>query len=94
MKRYQPYIQPYLSAFLLGPLLMITEVIGEVMLPKMMALIINHGIAQRDNRYIFMMGIAMAATSLVMALGGIGGGGFFFLGGIFFFCDLRPGFFF
>ncbi len=89
MKRYQPYIQPYLSAFLLGPLLMITEVIGEVMLPKMMALIINHGIAQRDNRYIFMMGIAMAATSLVMALGGIGGAYFSSKASICFTSDLR-----
>ena len=48
MKRYQPYISPYISAFILAPVLMITEVLGEIMLPKMMSLIINNGVANRD----------------------------------------------
>ena len=34
MKRYWKYMKPYLSAFILGPVLMIIEVIGEVVLPK------------------------------------------------------------
>lgn len=89
MKRYKPYIQPYLSAFLLGPLLMITEVLGEIMLPKMMSLIINHGIAQRDKGYILMMGIAMVITALIMALGGIGGAYFSAKASICFTSDLR-----
>lgn len=89
MKRYKPYIKPYLSAFLLGPLLMITEVLGEIMLPKMMSLIINHGVAQRDTRYILWMGIAMAAVALVMALGGIGGAYFSAKASICFTSDLR-----
>lgn len=89
MKRYQPYIRPYLSAFLLGPLLMITEVIGEIMLPKMMSLIINYGVAQRDKGYIIMMGIAMAVTAVIMALGGIGGAFFSAKASICFTSDLR-----
>lgn len=89
MKRYQPYIKPYLSAFLLGPLLMITEVIGEIMLPKMMSLIINYGVAQRDKQYILMMGIAMAVTAVIMALGGIGGAYFSAKASICFTSDLR-----
>ena len=89
MKRYQPYIKPYLSAFLLGPLLMITEVIGEIMLPKMMSLIINYGVAQRDKQYILMMGIAMAVTEVIMALGGIGGAYFSAKASICFTSDLR-----
>ena len=59
MKRYKPYIRPYISAFILGPILMITEVLGEIMLPKMMSLIINNGVANRDKAYIIGMGIAM-----------------------------------
>ena len=30
---YKKYITPYLSAFILGPIFMIVEVIGEVLLP-------------------------------------------------------------
>lgn len=89
MKRYKPYIKPYLSAFLLGPLLMITEVLGEIMLPKMMSLIINRGVAQRDTRYILWMGIAMVFLALVMALGGIGGAYFSAKASICFTSDLR-----
>ena len=29
MKRYWKYVKPYLYAFILGPILMITEVVGE-----------------------------------------------------------------
>ena len=32
LKRYKKYITPYLSAFVIGPLMMLTEVAGEVML--------------------------------------------------------------
>ena len=35
MKRWYKYIKPYLSAFILGPLCMIIEVIGEVVMPKL-----------------------------------------------------------
>lgn len=45
MKRYKKYITPYLGAFLMGPLMMLTEVAGEVALPKLMSLIINNGVA-------------------------------------------------
>ena len=43
MKRYKKYMRPYLSAFIIGPLLMLTEVFGEIMLPKLMSMIINNG---------------------------------------------------
>lgn len=89
MKRYKTYIQPYLSAFLIGPLLMITEVIGEIMLPKMMSLIINYGVAKKDNGYILMMGAAMVVTALIMAAGGIGGAYFSAKASICFTSDLR-----
>ena len=52
MKKYWKYIKPYLFAFICGPLLMIVEVVGEVVLPKLMANIINNGIAQRNVGYI------------------------------------------
>ena len=73
MKRYGKYIKPYLWAFILGPVMMIIEVVGEVMLPAMMADIINVGAANHDVGYILYKGLMMAATAFVMMAGGIGG---------------------
>lgn len=89
MKRYRKYIKPYLPAFVLGPLLMMTEVLGEIMLPKLMSLIINNGVAQRDTGYIINMGLIMILTSLVMAVGGIGAAYFASKASICFTSDLR-----
>ena len=71
MKRYKKYITPYLGAFLMGPLMMLTEVAGEVALPKLMSLIINNGVAGRDTGYILKTGLLMAAVVVCMAVGGI-----------------------
>lgn len=38
------YIKPYLPYFILGPLCMIVEVIGEILMPRLLAYIINLGI--------------------------------------------------
>ena len=73
MKRYGKYIRPCWYAFILGPLLMLTEVFGEILLPKFMSMIINNGVADRDTGYIIRMGIIMVLTAIVMAAGGIGG---------------------
>lgn len=71
LKRYKKYITPYLSAFVIGPLMMLTEVAGEVMLPKFMSMIINNGVASRNVAYIGKMGTLMVLTVLFMAVGGI-----------------------
>ena len=89
MKRYWKYIKPYLPAFICGPLLMIVEVIGEVLLPKFMANIINIGAANRDVPYIVGMGALMVITALLMMLGGIGGAYFAAKASISFASDLR-----
>ncbi len=89
MKRYGKYIKPYLPAFILGPLLMLTEVLGEIMLPKLMSLIINNGVANRDMSYIISVGLIMILTSLIMAIGGIGGAYFSSKASICFTSDLR-----
>lgn len=89
MKRYKKYIKPYLSAFILGPIMMITEVVGEVMLPKLMSLIINNGIATRDVAYITKMGVLMLVVVALMAFGGIMGAYFASKASISFASDLR-----
>ena len=89
MKRYKKYIMPYLSAFICGPILMLTEVAGEIALPKMMSLIINNGVANRDTGYIIWMGVLMVVTALIMACGGIGAAYFAAKASISFTTDLR-----
>lgn len=89
MKQYGKYIKPYLPAFILGPVMMIVEVIGEVMLPAMMADIINVGAANRDIGYIIFKGLLMVATAFVMMAGGIGGAYFAVKAAMYFGRDLR-----
>ncbi len=43
MKRWFKYVKPYLKSFILGPLGMIVEVIGEMFMPILLAEIINRG---------------------------------------------------
>lgn len=89
MKRYLKYIKPYWYAFILGPILMITEVVGEVILPAYMAKIINIGAANRDVPYIVGTGITMIIIAFIMMAGGIGGAWFASKASISFGADLR-----
>lgn len=89
LKRYKKYITPYLSAFVIGPLMMLTEVAGEVMLPKFMSMIINNGVASRNVAYIGKMGALMVLTVLFMAVGGILGAYFSAKASISFTSDMR-----
>lgn len=89
MKRYAKYVKPYLSAFIIGPCLMLTEVFGDIWLPKMMSLIINNGVANHDSGYIIRMGLYMVLVALVMAVSGIGGAYFSSKASICFTSDLR-----
>ena len=89
LKRYKKYITPYLSAFVIGPLMMLTEVAGEVMLPKFMSMIINNGVASRNVVYIGKMGTLMVLTVLFMAVGGILGAYFSAKASISFTSDMR-----
>lgn len=74
MKRYWKYVRPYLSAFIIGPILMIVEVIGEVVMPRLLSNIIDNGVTGgRGTTYIITIGIAMVITALLMMAGGVGG---------------------
>ena len=68
---------------------MIVEVVGEVVLPRLMANIINVGAAQRNVPYIIGMGIVMVITAFLMMAGGIGGAYFAAKAAISFASDLR-----
>ncbi len=74
MKRYWKYVKPYLSSFIIGPILMIVEVIGEVVMPWLLSNIIDNGVdGKREISYIITMGVVMVITALCMMAGGTGG---------------------
>ena len=89
MKRYWKYVKPYLPAFIFGPLLMIVEVIGEVVLPKLMANIINVGVSDGSIGYIIGTGVMMLIVALLMMAGGVGGAYFGAKAAVSFSADLR-----
>ena len=89
MKRYWKYVKPYLPAFIIGPLLMIVEVIGEVVLPKLMANIINVGVTNGSVGYITGTGALMILVALLMMACGVGGAYFGAKAAVSFASDLR-----
>ena len=89
MKRYWKYVKPYLPYFIIGPLLMIVEVVGEVVLPALMAQIINVGAASHDIWYILKVGALMIVCALLMMAGGVGGAWFASKAAMNFGADLR-----
>ncbi len=88
MKRWSKYIKPYWPYFILAPLCMLIEVIGEIMMPRFLALIINEA---AKNGWSFSVGItlAMIGTAVVMMLGGVGGAYFGAKASVNFAADLR-----
>lgn len=92
MKIYAKYIKPYLYAFILGPILMIVEVIGEVVMPKLLQLIIDNGIGVDGTGnipYIIEIGVLMIITAMLMLAGGVGGAYFAIKASVNFAGDLR-----
>ena len=90
MKRYGKYIKPYLPYFILGPLCMIIEVIGEVIMPKLLATVINAAYAGELTTGTSLGAMAlMILTALVMMAGGIGGAYFATKASVNFAADLR-----
>lgn len=97
MKHYWKYIKPYTLYFILGPILMLTEVAGEIVLPTIMASMIDYGIgdatAGLGTGYIVWRAIIMLACIGIMICGGIGGHYFSIKAAVGFSADLRQGVF-
>ncbi len=85
---WSKYVKPYWPYFVLAPLCMLIEVIGEIMMPRFLALIINEA---AKNGWSFSVGItlAMIATAIIMMLGGVGGAYFGAKASVNFAADLR-----
>ncbi|MEE1356461.1 MAG: ABC transporter ATP-binding protein [Clostridia bacterium] len=90
MKRWFDYARPYLPFFIIGPLCMIVEVIGEVLMPKFLSLILNG--AQNGTLTVqssVMISLLMILAAVLMMAGGIGGAYFASKASVNYAADLR-----
>ncbi len=90
MKRWMKYIKPYMLYFILGPLCMIIEVIGEVLMPMYLAEVITGAVNKTltDSESLVVM-IKMIGTAVLMMIGGVGGSYFGAKASVNFAADLR-----
>ncbi len=90
MKRWYKYIKPYLPYFIIGPLCMVIEVIGEVIMPRLLATVINSansGVLTISTSLLTMLGLI--ACAVLMMAGGVGGAYFGTKASVNFAADLR-----
>lgn len=69
-------VKEYKRASLITPLFMILEVLMEMVIPYLMASIIDKGVDTGDIGHIYRVGVLMVAAALVGLFAGIGGGRF------------------
>ena len=74
MKKWLKYVKPYTKYFILGPLSMAVEVVGEIVMPFLLSVIINKAeagtLTVQNSLFI---GVLMVVVALLMMAGGIGG---------------------
>lgn len=89
MKLFLKYIKPYVYYYILGPIFMLVEVAGEIILPWLLSKIINVGAANHDVGYITRIGLVMVLVAVCMAVGGVLGAWFAANAAMNFGADLR-----
>lgn len=93
MKRWLKYVKPYTLYFILGPLCMIVEVIGEVLMPLFLSKIvgvIEKGVENGAKvEEIVWLCALMILTAILMMAGGVGGAYFGAKASVNFATDLR-----
>ncbi len=90
MKRWFKYVKPYITSFILGPLGMIVEVIGEMLMPLLLGMLID-GANDKTLTVGSSIGIAAALMGVVilMMTGGVAGAYFGSKASVNFAADLR-----
>ncbi len=71
MKKLLIYLKPYLKYCIIAPSAMVLEVILDLMLPKLMSVIIDDGVAGGDINLIIRMGVIMLAVLFVSGICGL-----------------------
>ena len=72
MKRLLSYAKPYRAATILAVICIVTEAFLELIIPMIMADMVDIGVANGDRQYIFMKGLQMAVCAVAAMLLGTG----------------------
>lgn len=70
LKKLAPYIGEYKKETILSPVCIAIEVIMEVILPMLMAMVIDNGVNVGDMNYVLKMGLLMLVVAFVSLAGG------------------------
>ncbi|WP_151735050.1 ABC transporter ATP-binding protein [Paenibacillus tengchongensis] len=65
MFKIAAFLKPYRKEVILGPLFKLLEAVLELLLPTVVALIVNNGIGGHDSAYVYRMGGVMLLMSLL-----------------------------
>lgn len=72
MWKLRSFVKPYWFITLLAPLLMVMEVCMDLSQPRLMATIVNHGVAEGNLALIWSTGLHMLGVALIGLIGGVG----------------------
>lgn len=72
MWKLRSFVKPYWFITLLAPLLMVMEVCMDLAQPRLMATIVNHGVAEGNLALVWSTGIHMLGVVVVGLIGGAG----------------------
>ncbi|NOV02556.1 ABC transporter ATP-binding protein [Paenibacillus planticolens] len=72
MWKLRSFVKPYWLITLLAPLLMVLEVCMDLSQPRLMATIVNHGVADGNLALVWSTGLHMLGVALVGLVGGVG----------------------
>jgi len=73
LRKLVRFLKPYLPYIIAAPLFMVLEVLMDTYLPRLMADIVDVGVANRDFNYVLKMGVYMVIIALIGVAGGMGG---------------------
>ncbi len=76
MWKLSKYLKPHILFVILAPICMTIEVTSELILPRIMSEIVDTGIANEDNMFIFTRALLMIFIALIGIFGGAGCGVF------------------
>lgn len=63
--KFAVFLKPYKKETILGPLFKLIEAILELLLPTMVALMINHGVGRGDTHYVWQLGLLMLLMTIL-----------------------------
>jgi ATP-binding cassette subfamily B multidrug efflux pump len=72
MGKLLKYLKPYLKFVILAPIFMLIEVTSDITQPRLIALIVDNGVANHNSSIVIKMSVLMIVIAMFGLLGGVG----------------------